>query len=418
MKVRKCMLKSFKRAKSGALYRVFANRQDYENDRRMVFITDEYMKFTVNLRYKGQWSCHYMLILKKKHDNIMAYALQGDRWRNMSIYSVSQIIHNFGKPMATNKMAKKNQMSKYLIRLTTEWMSNTRISKHGTPSLTRVYNSIYYPLLGNTPKQFGRHSRRYLFRERSLHRVIKRILGHMDKRIFKLLVNSSMVENRIMSMLQLKNAVPHEWLPDLIGVAVALDMRSITLTQIRQFYAMFSPHFIKKLEKASGWLVRDSIQQYYESNGYIQVNHRRWRDWRELHDYISVEYRKLGQKNRKIPEGKLIKKLKKLPAMNGMTFIHPIDTHTLVDWGQAMSNCIASYTGDAVSKRTILLGVERSGELLYNIEIENNQVRQFFGKRNTSPTKEDGCIISMALANEGIKERREGCLTIQHMVYG
>lgn len=60
----------------------------------------------------------------------------------------------------------------------------------------------------------------------------------------------------------------------------------------------------------------------------------------------------------------------------------PEDTHTLVEWGDIMHNCVASYKNSHKSGVTKVLGIFEDDKLKYNVSIRNRRIEQFFGKCN------------------------------------
>ena len=55
------------------------------------------------------------------------------------------------------------------------------------------------------------------------------------------------------------------------------------------------------------------------------------------------------------------------------------------EWGEKMTNCIASYKNSS----STLLGIYRNNELIYNLEIKEGVIRQFRAKHNQNPKIED-----------------------------
>ena len=67
----------------------------------------------------------------------------------------------------------------------------------------------------------------------------------------------------------------------------------------------------------------------------------------------------------------------------------PKSNYKLIEFGEQLSNCIASYANYMKTKYCLLLGIEKDGILTYNLEIRNKNIAQFVGKHNARPPKEE-----------------------------
>lgn len=103
-------------------------------------------------------------------------------------------------------------------------------------------------------------------------------------------------------------------------------------------------------------------------------------------------------------EEPIIRKLEKVNeklSEKGFSLALPDHTNVLLEWGNAMKHCIYTmYASEAIKKRCLLLGVFKKGELVYNIEIRGNQVRQFLGHCNSQPKEADNHEVREALKVE------------------
>ena len=72
-----------------------------------------------------------------------------------------------------------------------------------------------------------------------------------------------------------------------------------------------------------------------------------------------------------------------------------------------MSNCIASYANrvnDSNGKQ-ILLGIYKGDQVMYNIEIYNGELRQFYAKHNSpAPAKDQEKILDFLAVKKIVKE--------------
>lgn len=109
----------------------------------------------------------------------------------------------------------------------------------------------------------------------------------------------------------------------------------------------------------------------------------RWKTGKELHDKVSENYTKIKKCAENIALQNCSPALQALDGMEGgfdpsetselppATFklVLPKDTETIVEWGQKLHNCIASYADRMVAGKTLLVGVEKDGVLSYTMEL-------------------------------------------------
>ena len=107
----------------------------------------------------------------------------------------------------------------------------------------------------------------------------------------------------------------------------------------------------------------------------------------ELHDDISIQYRRLKTPNYAFDNVK--EDLKNVHGkeitVNDKTYkiIVPKDRYELIAWGTKMNNCIASYHDRFHNQQCDLLALESKDGLEANIEISNGRLRQFYGNHNS-----------------------------------
>ncbi len=110
-------------------------------------------------------------------------------------------------------------------------------------------------------------------------------------------------------------------------------------------------------------------------------------DWNSLHDSLSILHRRLSNGFKAIPQTETMEKL------NNAEFIvndvvhyvkSPESTENLLNWGNKLVNCIASYGHDVINKRTMVFAVyeKESNKLVANIEFNNKTIYQFVGLHN------------------------------------
>lgn len=96
---------------------------------------------------------------------------------------------------------------------------------------------------------------------------------------------------------------------------------------------------------------------------------------KELHDKISTQYTiiKAEAAKKDIPVHPLYAKLDGRER-NGLRLVVPRSTAPLALWGKQLHICVASYGDRAAGANTLLLGVEKEGEIKYCIEFSSMQV--------------------------------------------
>lgn len=108
-----------------------------------------------------------------------------------------------------------------------------------------------------------------------------------------------------------------------------------------------------------------------------------FKDFNELHDVLARDFRKVDTMEQDI---EYTGKAAKLPGeYGGMTIEAAQTTHTLVDWGTTMNNCIGSYGSAAVRGTSLLYAVrDQSGKMLGNMELnpKTGSIVQLVGKNN------------------------------------
>lgn len=100
----------------------------------------------------------------------------------------------------------------------------------------------------------------------------------------------------------------------------------------------------------------------------------RWRV-QEFHDWIMAEHWKLSNKNKKLPQDLFPNPVK----VDDLTFIQPLNTHFLAQWGKAARNCVGSSTyfnGILKKDHFIILVLEKnSPHLTIQARLEDENLR-------------------------------------------
>lgn len=148
-----------------------------------------------------------------------------------------------------------------------------------------------------------------------------------------------------------------------------------------------------------GWEFKDSIDQW-TNLGKIAIP-AEYKNIKEIHDWLSAEYRKSKTVSRPIPYSE------KFEAIDGaeiedLRLELPKETETLYTYGKKLGQCVASYGDMAVRKVCQIVAVYRGEELLYNLEIRQKVIHQFRGKYNKNPDANDRERVVEFLEKSGV----------------
>lgn len=123
----------------------------------------------------------------------------------------------------------------------------------------------------------------------------------------------------------------------------------------------------------------------------------------ELHDVISREYNRLSTSDHDLPVPKRCEELERLSISDSMRLVFPKSKFDLVQWGQKLSNCIASYSDRALKESCLLIGIVKDEKLTYTLEVgDDGSLRQFRAKHNGSAPKEDQEAVEKVLREQRI----------------
>ena len=119
---------------------------------------------------------------------------------------------------------------------------------------------------------------------------------------------------------------------------------------------------------------------------------RRWR-YTEFHDHVQAEAWKISNPNQKLPQDLFPVPVKVKLDDESWTFIQPIDTHQLAQWGQAVRNCVgasSTYANAVKAKKQfiVLCMVDNKPVFTIQLKVSNGimHVEQIAGPSNKSLT--------------------------------
>lgn len=121
--------------------------------------------------------------------------------------------------------------------------------------------------------------------------------------------------------------------------------------------------------------------------------------FKELHDYAAKEWSKIKNPCVVFEYKKGAVEIDNA-TVGDFKIVLPKNSYELIDWGQKMSNCVGSYSSLIKNNNCLVLGVEKGGELKYNIEIRGGAIGQFYGPRNSSPPLEDKSVVEEFLVEK------------------
>ena len=125
-----------------------------------------------------------------------------------------------------------------------------------------------------------------------------------------------------------------------------------------------------------------------------------------LYSYLDNEVKKLRVGDFKLLIDQNFPEAFKLHGLHidKLQVIMPMTNFDLTEWSQKMGNCIHGYGKRVKAKETLVFAVLDSdtGEMLYNVEITGEKVRQFNAHRNGSPIASHKAKVMEVLKNKGI----------------
>lgn len=254
---------------------------------------------------------------------------------------------------------------------------------------------------GRIPSIISRH-----LRKSTLPEIIKSITGKKSKKLIKLVGTALTEDYHSFKMLfgiliSLRGLVTIDDCQQIIkGWVRERDLYNMNWKNLRLFLSNYNRERIVILFTTPffPFAIGDLIRQYSEHADQIELP-KKPKSFNELHDYVSKEYRKLQYADYPIESIKKFKKFDNLEINQQLKLIAPTSNHQLIEWGQTLSNCIASYAKDAKQQRSQLLGVEKNNKLTYALELSpSGEIRQFYAKGNRVPDSDDAEIIRKTLA--------------------
>lgn len=203
---------------------------------------------------------------------------------------------------------------------------------------------------------------------------------------------------RLVSLsLGLSRLVPVDWLVEYMkaegarsNIRVQHGMPwAVTPQQVKYLFRTAEPMQIRRaLRNSTGQITHlfdahRSLKAIQDRKPDYRLSDIQFKDFNDLHDVLARDFRKVDVMEQGITYSGKAAKL--AGDYEGFSIQAPETTHTLVDWGQEMNNCIGSY-GNAATRGTSLLYAVRdeTGRMLGNMELrpKDGSVVQLVGKHN------------------------------------
>jgi hypothetical protein len=323
------------------------------------------------------------MLMNQSSDSTVHYNERSERSKRVSFGSISCV-----KKLTYNFL--RSQLSWYPeVNLKKNHLADIMILGF-SPLLADMYKYEGIRILAGPKKDYrysiDRDYSNVLRHTRSLRELAKKVFGFSSAWAIREAKNCLLNGEMPMSYI-VKGLIPVDYIKQL-----PLNSQGPYLTThkagFRKFLRQYHPDTILK------WLTDRPLSEYgipyrqlfdaiYIWNRLpeeLRVLPRNTTDIREIHDHYSMVQRKMEQSDFKLNINKRMEKIDK-HIINNMQLVVPKTNYELIEWGNKMSNCIASYARRSSSE---LLGIKENGELKYCIEIHNNTVMQFKAKYNAS----------------------------------
>lgn len=250
-----------------------------------------------------------------------------------------------------------------------------------------------YPALKNMPTSCINIGPAHLLRKKdfTFDDYMKKTYKHKSKILKKAVINT-ITHNKLVLLHLLKNKFNRgeleKMLSVLAGKRFTTGLYGHYERDVKYFFSQYSNKKIFKMFKNEfvSYNFTDAITQLWEYKDKI-IAPQDFKDMRDIHDNISLQYKRIGQEDYDFNIPERIEKLDGIQLDNDIIIV-PKTRHELLDWGQKMNNCIASYHKEFHTGRTIILGVKEDDKIKYNIEINGGRIIQFMENRNRRVNQE------------------------------
>lgn len=142
-------------------------------------------------------------------------------------------------------------------------------------------------------------------------------------------------------------------------------------------------------------------EQIIEKNNEYKLP--KWKNAKDLHDQLVRDHRRIQTSNLKI---RLTEKEKKYEEkIEEFNVYLPRETHELIEIGEKLENCVASYRNSALNKTCTIAVLRKGLEPVVCMELRGDVLHQAKAKYNRRPGKAFKEIIQQWMVNHGIESR-------------
>lgn len=324
----------------------------------------------------------------------------------------------FAKTDKTNKfflLGKRSALNKLILQKAKQCKIRTLIKLNATRfysgslvyilafPLTSEFIISRFPkeivhLAGSRKNPISRFLRKFSIRE-----AVESGLKTKSKKLIKLITESNNLYRTFLFVYTLRKLIPLDYIFEIILNNTSQSLGFINEQQVRitrKLLKNYGKERIKILmsKTFNDFELIDSAKQWNDFKNQITLPDKP-DSIKTLHDYISKEYRKVKTQNHKLNMIKTFKILDGFQIKN-YRFHLPKNTHELIEWGQKLNNCIASYSDSAMRQDIQLVGVLKDDQLTYALELsKQGKIIQFRGKNNSSPDLSDYKLITHTITN-------------------
>jgi hypothetical protein len=292
------------------------------------------------------------------------------------------------------------------------------------PSITGVYFFCYgsYCQLSS-----------YFDQKMSFEKIVEEKFGFFTKKMYQLVLNNTFnktngtINTEVFKYpVALAGLLSKENVVDLIELNPPLISKYSDSKKLNDFLHLISKtkdqkvnekkilNIFKNPESGSKY-IPDSIgmiESLHKGEKVLDENQFRELSVSALHDYLSVELKKLTQPmyelkiEENFPEVKtMMKALSKQESRIAkgkqkkevkFKVIIPKTNYDLDNWSTKMTQCIHSYSSRVRDKECVvfaILDAKNPNNMLYNISVFNKKIREFTGKGNRSPDPKDQAMV-------------------------
>lgn len=185
-----------------------------------------------------------------------------------------------------------------------------------------------------------------------------------------------------------------------------LQWNYINPNKVYNLLKIYSPNsVIRLLNKREFIYLGDAGKMYHEL---LQVYPNyilplRPRSLQELHDYLVRDYNRFKVEQTR----SIILPTEKLGHLNGakindnLQVSIPQNNATLIQWGNSLRQCVASYQDKIINKQCYIIGIVQAEVVKYCVEVNHQgQIIQFSGYRNCFPEPQDWLDVVTYLTTE------------------